>query len=109
MHRRSRKWFCRAELTQDSLVVDQVEVNHGDGRPHAQQGEHDEPGEEAAAAWARLRLLPILIGRLGFGGVWKETQGGITATDHLKNRELWFTAPVNSLDTKTIVCSADRP
>lgn len=61
-------------LTQDTLVVDQVEVNHGHRRPHAQQGEDDEPGEEAAAARARLRLLPVLIGRLGLSGIWKETQ-----------------------------------
>lgn len=37
-------------LTEDSLIVDQVEVDHGYGRPDTQQGQDDEPGEEAAAA-----------------------------------------------------------
>lgn len=67
-------WFHCAALTHYSLVVDQVEVNHGDGRPHAQQGEDDEPGEEAAAAGAGVGLLPILIGRLRFGGICRKAQ-----------------------------------
>lgn len=37
-------------LTKDSLIVNQVEVDHGYGRPDTQQGQDDEPGEEAAAA-----------------------------------------------------------
>lgn len=47
-------------LTQDSLVVHQVEVNHSNRGPDSQQGQDDEPGEEAAGA--RVRLLAILAG-----------------------------------------------
>ena len=49
-------------LTKDSLIVDQVEVDHSYRRPDTQQGQNNEPGEEAAAAGPRVRLLPVLIG-----------------------------------------------
>lgn len=58
-------------LTEDSLIVDQVEVDHSYGRPDTQQGQHDEPGEEAAAAGPGVCLLPILIGRLSFSTICK--------------------------------------
>lgn len=56
-------------LTKDSLIVNQVEVDHGYGRPDTQQGQDDEPGEEAAAAGPGVWLLPILIGCLGFSTI----------------------------------------
>ena len=55
-------------LTKDALIVDQVEVDHGYRCPHTEQGQHNEPGEEAAAG-PRVALLPVLIGRLGFSSI----------------------------------------
>lgn len=56
--------------TKNSLIVDQVKVDHSYRRPDAQQGQHDEPGEEAAAAG--VGLLPVLVRRLAFS-IWKDT------------------------------------
>lgn len=55
-------------LTENSLIVDQIEVDHGHRCPDTQQGQHDEPGEEAAAGTG-VSLLPVLIGRLGFSSI----------------------------------------
>lgn len=50
-------------LTKDSLIVNQVKVNNSYRCPDTQQGQNNEPGEEAgAAAGPRVCLLPILIG-----------------------------------------------
>lgn len=56
--------------TKNSLIVNQVKVDHSYRRPDAQQGQHYEPGEEAAATG--VGLLPILVRRLAFSTIWKD-------------------------------------
>ena len=63
-------------LTDDALVVDQVEVDDGHRGPDAQEGKNHEPGEEGASS-CYLRLLAILTGQLGFGfcdGGWERDE-----------------------------------
>lgn len=62
-------WVLHRVLTKDSLIVDQVEVDHSYRCPDTQQGQDNEPGEETAAAGTRVCLLPILIGWLGFSTI----------------------------------------
>lgn len=62
--RRLQRLALHCILTENSLIVHQVEVNHGYRCPDAQQGQDNEPGEEAAAAAAGPRggLLSIFVG-----------------------------------------------
>lgn len=56
-------------LTNNSLIVNQVKVDHSYGCPDTQQGQDDEPGEDGAAAGARVRLLPVLITCVAFSTI----------------------------------------
>lgn len=52
-------------LTEDTLIAEHVEVNDSYRCPDPQQGQNNEPREEATAAATagpRVCLLPILVG-----------------------------------------------
>lgn len=51
-------------LTEDTLIAEHIEVDDSYRGPDPQQGQNNEPREEAAAAAARpgVHLLPVLVG-----------------------------------------------
>lgn len=74
--------------TKNSLIVNQVKVDHSYRRPDTQQGQHDEPGEEAAATGLRVGLLPILVRRLAFSTIWKDNTRDVSFPLHTQYIEI---------------------